>query len=157
MLKNQTQPTTIYKVKAHTNIDKNEQADQLAKNAPKRDIDLLPYYYQKDTWLGPAKRHDKGPIRCLETYITNHDIDNNLKTMSEQFPNINKWTINPDIDNKISNNFWSNPEISYPQKTCKLKFRTGQYMANAIKQLFLGIERFPSITCPICNSNEADT
>ena len=27
MLKNRTQPTTIYKVKAHTNIDGNEQAD----------------------------------------------------------------------------------------------------------------------------------
>ena len=31
MLKNRTQPTTIYKVKVHTNIDGNEQADQLTK------------------------------------------------------------------------------------------------------------------------------
>ena len=31
MLKSRTQPITIYKVKAHTNIDGNEQTDQLAK------------------------------------------------------------------------------------------------------------------------------
>jgi len=36
MLKNRTQPTTIYKVKAHTNIDGNEQADQLAKQGAKK-------------------------------------------------------------------------------------------------------------------------
>jgi hypothetical protein len=77
--------------------------------------------------------------------------------MSEQFPNISKWTMNPDIDNTIFNNFWSNPAISYSQKTCILKFRTGQYMGNARKQLFFGIERFPSITCPICNSPYAYT
>ena len=34
-LKSHTQPTTIYKVKAHTNIDGNEQADILAKNGTK--------------------------------------------------------------------------------------------------------------------------
>ena len=65
--------------------------------------------------------------------------------------------MNLDIDNEISNNFWSNPTITDSQKTTLLKFRTGQYMGNARKQLFFGIERFPSITCPICNSPEADT
>jgi len=30
-------------------------------------------------------------------------------------------------------------------------------MGNARKQLFFGIERFPSITCSICNSNDVDT
>ena len=39
MLKTRTQLTTIHKVKAHTNIEGNEQADQLANRAPKKDID----------------------------------------------------------------------------------------------------------------------
>jgi hypothetical protein len=30
-------------------------------------------------------------------------------------------------------------------------------MGNAKKQLFFGIERFPSTTCSICNSPDADT
>jgi surface antigen len=143
MLKNRTQPTTIYKVKAHAKIDGNEQADQLAKQGTKKRYRFAaktyeyahttPYYFQKDKWHGPNKRPDKGPVRCLKTYITKHNRDNNLKTMSEQFPNISKWTMNPDIDNAISNNFWTNPIITYSQKTCILKFRTEQYMGNARK------------------------
>ena len=38
MLKNHTQPTTIYKVKAHINIESNEQADILAKSGTKKTI-----------------------------------------------------------------------------------------------------------------------
>jgi hypothetical protein len=125
-LKSRTQPTTIYKVKAHTNIDENEQTYQLAKHGAKKRYKFAaksyefahttPYYFQKDTWPGPNKRPDKSPVRCLETYIAKHDQVNNLKNMSEQFSNINKWTMNPDIDNEISNNFLSNPVISYSQK-----------------------------------------
>ena len=167
MLKSRTQPTTIYKVKAHANIDGNEQADQLAKDGTKKEYRFAtkpyefahttPYYFQKDTWPGPRKRPDKGPVRCLETYITKYDRENNLEIMAEQFPNINKWTMNPDIDNELSNDFWTNPAITDSQKTSLLKFRTGQYMGNARKQLFFGIQRFPSNTCPICNSQDADT
>ena len=57
----------------------------------------------------------------------------------------------------MSNDFWNNPEITDAQKTSILKFRTGQYMGNARKQLIFGIQRFPSKTCPICNSHDADT
>ena len=39
MLENRTQTTTIYKVKAHMNIEGNEQADALAKNGIKNGID----------------------------------------------------------------------------------------------------------------------
>jgi hypothetical protein len=77
--------------------------------------------------------------------------------MAQKFPNISKWTMNPDIDNELSNKFWSNPAITDSQKTTFLKFRTGQYMGNARKQLFFGIQRFPSITCPICSSPDVDT
>ena len=148
MLKNRTQPTTIYKVKAHTNIAGNERADQLAKIGAKKTYRFAnkiyefahttSFYYQKDKWPGPLKRPDKGPVRCLQTYITKHDRETNLKTMAEKFPNISKWTMNPDIDNDISNNFWSNPVITDAHKTSLPKFRTGQYMGNARKQLFFG-------------------
>ena len=37
--------------------------------------------------------------------------------MAEKFPDISKWTMNPDIDNDISNNFWSNPAITNSQKS----------------------------------------
>ena len=52
---------------------------------------------------------------------------------------------------------WNNPEIIDSQKTSILKFRTGQYMGNAKKQLIFGIQRFPSKKCPVCNSQDADT
>jgi ribonuclease HI len=39
MLKSRTQLTTIYKVKAHTNITGNKHADQLAKNGTKKNTD----------------------------------------------------------------------------------------------------------------------
>ena len=80
-----------------------------------------------------------------------------LDTISDNFPNIEKWTGNNNIDNKLSTNFWKNPIISDSQITCLIKFRTGQYMGNARKQLFFGIDRFPSITCPICASTDPDT
>ena len=95
MLKSRIQPTSIYKVKAHINIDGNEQADQLAKQGTKKIYRFAaksyefahttPYYFPKDTWPWPTKRHDKGPVICLDTYITKHDRDNNLKIMSRQF------------------------------------------------------------------------
>ena len=77
--------------------------------------------------------------------------------MSIKFSNISKWTTNPDIDNEIFNTFWTNLMITYSQKTCLLKFRTGQYIGNARIFVFFDKERFSSITCSICNSPDADT
>ena len=167
MLKTRTKPTTFHKVKTHINIDGNEQADKLANIGawniysvaikPHEFAHTTPFYDQKDMWPGPTKRPDKGPVRCLRTYIKKHDRENNLEIMSTHFPNISKWTMNPSINNELSNEFWHNPIITDAQKINILKFRTGQYMGNARKQLFFGRERFPSITCPICNSTDADT
>ena len=156
----------IYNVKAHTNIDRNEHANQLAKYAKKQYkfatksyafAHTTPFFFLKDTWPGPSKPLDKGLVRCLQTYIIKHDRATNLKRISEQFPNISRWALNPDIDNDISDTFWTNPAITNSQKTSLIKFRVGQYMGNARKQLFFGMERFPSIICPICNSFDADT
>ena len=58
LLQQTTQPTTLYKVQAHTNIEGNEKADELAKegrekehidaNNPHEFVHSTPYYYQKD-------------------------------------------------------------------------------------------------------------
>ena len=100
---------------------------------------------------------DKGPVRFLEKQIKKYDRENNLATMATQTPNTCKWTENIDIDKQLSNEFWDNPSITDKQKSCLIKFCTGTYMGNARKQMFFGHQRYPSITCPICNSNEPDT
>jgi len=57
LLLNQTQPTSIYKIKAHVNILGNEQVDRLAKHGtkeykfaskPYEFVHTMPFYYQKD-------------------------------------------------------------------------------------------------------------
>ena len=49
------------------------------------------------------------------------------------------------------------PPSRIHKKTCLMKFRNGQYMGNARKQIFFGHVRFPSISCSICNSTNPDT
>ena len=100
---------------------------------------------------------DKGPVRFLEKQIKKYDRINNLETMAIQTPNICKWTRNEDIDRELSNEIWNNPSITDKQKSCLIKFCTGTYMGQAIKQTFFGRQRFPTITCPICNSHDLDT
>ena len=92
--------------------------------------------------LAQQKGQTKAPSDVWKR-IQKHDREKNLIVMAQRFPSIDKWTRNPDIDNELSNKFWNNPTITYSQKTSLLKFRTGQYMGNARKQLFFGIQRFP--------------
>src|SRR6202048_1056016 len=99
----------------------------------------------------------KCAVRFLEKHIKKYDRETNLAIMSTQTPNTCKWTENVDIDKELSNEFWTNPSITDKQKSCLIKFRTGTYMGNARKQMFFGHQRYPSITCPICNSNDPDT
>ena len=75
MIKIRTQPTTIYKVKAHINIKGNEQADTLAKNGTKKIYRFAsksyefahttPYYFHKGACPRPTKKPDKGPVKFL--------------------------------------------------------------------------------------------
>ena len=79
ILKTRTQPSTFYKVKAHINIERNEQAYILTKIRPRKWYSFVlkpyehahttPFYFQKDIWPGPIKRPDKG----LRIYLTKHD------------------------------------------------------------------------------------
>ena len=167
LLQQRTQPTTLYKVRAHANILGNEKANELAKEGREKEhIDAInphqfahstPYYYQKDWWHSMDETQDRGPIRFLEKHIIKHYRKYNLEVITTKFPNIDKWIANEDIDNELSIEYWTNKHITNSQKTCLLKLRYGQYMDNARKQLFFGRKTYPSITCSICNSLEPDT
>ena len=100
---------------------------------------------------------DKDPIRFLEKHIIKHDRKYNLEIFATEFPNIEKWIANEDIENELCNEYWTNKHITDSQKTCLLELRHGQHMGNARKQLFFGRETYPSITCSICNSLEPHT
>jgi len=67
---------------------------------------------------------DKGLVIFLEKQIKKYDREMNLAIMATQTPNTCKWTKNIDIDNELSNDFWTNPAITDKQKSCLIKFRT---------------------------------
>jgi hypothetical protein len=114
-------------------------------------------YLQKDWWHSMHETPDKGPIRHLGKYVLKYDKKHNLEIIANQTHQLHKWLDNKDIDKIISNDFSQNPTITDKQKACLIKFRTGQYMGHARKQLFFGREAYPLNTCPICNSSNADT
>ena len=100
LLQERIQPTTVYKVRAHANIEGNENAHKLAKEGrekehtdainPHKFVHSTPYYYQKDWWHSMNETLDKGPIRFLEKYIIKYDRKYNLEVIATKFPNIDK-------------------------------------------------------------------
>jgi hypothetical protein len=78
MLISRTQTTTLHKIKAHTNIGENDQADALAKQGheldhrdavvPYEHAHPTPYYLQKYWWHSVQETPDKGPIRHLSKH-----------------------------------------------------------------------------------------
>jgi hypothetical protein len=158
-----TQPLFLHKVRTHFNIYGNDKANELAKVGNRlshrppisdyKHTHSTPYYLYKDWWHSMTQTPYKGPIRNLQEYIDKCDRKYNLQTLANSFPNIRKWTIDKNIDKKISINFWDHPEVTDSQLTCLYN----QYLGNARKQLFFGPILYPSITCPICNSLEIDT
>ena len=113
LLQQRTQPTTLYKVRAHANIKGNKKVDKLAEiGRENRHYDAISphefahstlYYYQKDCWHSMFKTPNKGPIRFLERDIIKFDRKNNLKVIAKLFPNMDEWITNKDIDNEQSN------------------------------------------------------
>ena len=83
MLQRRTQPTTMYKVRTHANIEGNEKANKLAKKErekghydainPHKFAHATPYYYQKDWWHSMLETPDKGSIQFLEKHIIKHN------------------------------------------------------------------------------------
>jgi hypothetical protein len=162
MLKNRTTITQLHKVRAHTNIIGNEEANKLAKEGSKivfvSDIPYQPYESAHSTpywWCRDDDHPFKGPIRHLKSYLKKLEKEEN-EELAKTFDNINKWINNPLIDNKISNNLWTNPTITDAQIIQLLKFRYGQYMGNARKHLFWS-ELHPNINCSICRMTQPDT
>jgi hypothetical protein len=142
MLKNRTATIHLYKVRAHTNIIGNEEVDKFAKERSKielvSDISFQPHESAHSTpywWCRDDDHPYRGPIRHLKSYLEKLEKEEN-ENLAKIFDNINKWINNPLIDNKISNNFSTNPTITDTQITQLLKFRYGQYMGNARKHLF---------------------
>ena len=166
LLQQRTKPTTLYKVRALANIKGNEKIDKLAKEgrqkehtnaiSPHEFAHSTPYYYQKTWWHSMEETPDKGPIRFLEKHIIKHDKKYNLEVIATGFTIIDKWIANKDIDDILSNEYWTHKHITDFQKTCLLKLRHCQYVGNVRKQLFLGREACSLITCSICNSLEPD-
>ena len=101
LLQQRTQLSTLYKVRAHANIDGNEKANKLAKiGREKGHYDAIhphefahstPYYYQKDWWHSMSKTPNKGPIRFLEKNLIKYDQRNHLEIAAILFSNIDKW------------------------------------------------------------------
>ena len=122
LLQQRTKPTTLYKVRAHANIESNEKADKLAKEGRKKEhTDAInphkfahstPYYYQKDWWHSMDETPDKALIRILEKHIIKHNRKYNLEVIATEFTNIDKWIANEDIDNELSNEYWTNKHIT---------------------------------------------
>ena len=147
LLQQRVQPTTLFTVRAHANIEGNEKADELVKEGrDKEHIDAInpheftqstPYYYQKDWWHSMDETSDKGSIRLLEKHIIKYDRKHNLEVIATDFSNIDKWRANGDIDNELSNEYWADKHITDSQKTCLLKLRHGQYMVMLENNYFL--------------------
>jgi hypothetical protein len=102
MLSLRIQPTVIVKVKAHSNIEGNEQADKLAKIGvalshwtplhPYEHAHSTPYYFHRDTWFSMDQTPNKGPIRHPQSYLIKYDCIESLDCIARNFPNIDKWT-----------------------------------------------------------------
>jgi hypothetical protein len=131
MLQSRTQLTILHKVKAHTNINGNEQADTLAKLGCELDYrDVVatyehahptPYYLKKDWWHSLQETPDKGPIRHLGKYVLKYDKRHNLEIIANQTHQLHKWLDNKDIDKVLSQDFWKNPTITKKQKNMPSK------------------------------------
>lgn len=100
MLSLRTQHTIIAKVKAHSNIDANEQANKFANLRtklfhrtplhPYEKAHSTPYYFHRDYWPSMDQTLDKIPIRHLQSYLIKYDCTHSLDSIVHKFPNIDK-------------------------------------------------------------------
>lgn len=101
--------------------------------------------------LHPYKR----PFNFLQPLLEKLQHQNNLQ-LANTFPSISKWIEDELIDNKTSNNFWTNPTIIYAQIRQILKFKYSYYIGNAKKHLFWPID-YTYTNCTICHTPQAHT
>lgn len=100
MLHSRTQTTTLHKIRAHANIDGNEQAYKLAKLgckldhqdgiAPHKHVHPTPQYFQNNWWHSMHETPYKGPIRHLEKHLLIYDKRHNLGFIAGQTHQLHK-------------------------------------------------------------------
>lgn len=89
MIKFQTQPLSLHKVHAHTDIQGNEAGDKIATKSTKiphclahadhEQAHTTPYYLRRDDWPLAELTPYKGPIRFLQAYLHQKEEDNNTE------------------------------------------------------------------------------
>ena len=101
MLKDHTATTHLHKVRAHTNIIGNEEADKLAKEGSKIIlVSVIPYHPYESAhstpywWCRDDDHPIKGPIIHLNSYFKKLEQEEN-EELAKTFDNINKWINNP--------------------------------------------------------------
>ena len=79
--------------------------------------------------------HNKA-IHNLHTFITKEHNNRESARAKYKFPYVDKRLLNTQINQKLSNHFWKNENITDAQITQTLKFRYAQYMGNHKKNIF---------------------
>jgi hypothetical protein len=157
MLQNSIASILLHKVGAHAKVARNEEADKLAKSGNKlKHLDQVEQY----EWLSMPRHPYKDSIRFLKAMLDKQEKKENLPVATANFQSISLWKDDTFIDNISSNNLWENPTIFDAQITQLLKFQYNQYkqyIGNARKQLFFGLEQYSNITCPICPTIQPNT
>ena len=63
-------------------------------------------------------------------------MDQEVRLAQTKFAYMDKWTSNDQINHKLLNQIWKNPEITDNQITQTLKFGYAQYIVNHHKSIF---------------------
>ena len=103
------------------------------------------YFLHKDFWLGNTSHMPyKESLYDLQRYVIKHlnmylMLKNYLQHVhfENKFLNISKWISNSNIDNKLFNTLWKNPQIFKAQIKQLIKFCTCHYMRNTIFKIIL--------------------
>ena len=92
----------------------------------------------------------------LSTFITKTHESQEATLAKRTFPYVDKWLLNKQINQKLSNHFGKNVNIPDTQITQTLKFRFAQYTGNHRKNIFWPLN-YPNPNCTLCRSNDRDT
>lgn len=143
VLQSHTQITTLLKVRAHANIDGNEQADKLAKRGCKLDHNIAIEAYVhahpppttskksggtlclKHQTKAHRKTYAQIDHRHLEKHILKYDKNHNLGLLADPTHQIYKWLGNTNINKELSNDLCKNSAITNKQRTYHIKFQIG--------------------------------
>ena len=106
----------IHKVRAHTSFMRNDIPDTLANegtlNVKSSATPHIHLAHATPYWLAscPTATHD-GAIRNLHAFVTNAHDNREVRATQNNFPYVDKWLSNTQINQKLSNHFWKNYRI----------------------------------------------